>query len=370
MGNSVYQTFNKKTGNPHPCWKFYYVDFRGKRKYVTGTTSYDDTKKLADVLEAEHREMRLGLRAAPAQNRVTARFSAVRDEYLEWGAIQGGHKNYPWGKDHLRMKKIQLRYFEEKLRLKQLGDLLGTLPKVEKIVREMLSKGKSGKTVNNYTEALVSFCNWCIKREYLPNDNPLKHLQRVSHEVINVRRAMTLEEISKLFAVCKPDRKFLYLVALTTGLRASELASLRARHIDFKNGGINLEAKNVKNRKATFIQLPESILKQFELRVDSCNPEKHLLFVPKDTARAFHADLIRSEIPKKTDEGVLVFACLRNTFITMLVEAGGNPKECQTLARHSCIQLTFGVYARARSDRLLELTESVTNAIVSNDQNG
>ncbi len=52
-------------------------------------------------------------------------------------------------------------------------------------------------------------------------------------------------------------------------------------------------------------------------------------------------------------------------FVTLIIEAGANPKEGQTLARHSTPQLTMNVYARARNDRLSDLVEKVGNSILS-----
>ncbi len=362
---SVWQSKNQKTGEPHKLWKFYYIDFRGKRKFGTGTKNYEDTLKLATLLEDEHREMRVGLKPTPAENKVSSKFSVVFDEYVEWLQAQGGHHNFPVSKEHLRKKVAQLKFWEQELSLRTLGDLVGALPKVEKILREMLKAGKSGRTCNNYAESLTSFTTWACKRQYL-SENPFQYLERMSQLPESIRRALTLDEIPKLFAVCTPERRFLYLIALITGLRASELASIFAEHIDLKNSGIILEPRWTKNRKGGFIGLPEAIMQQFQDSINILGNNTPLLNVPKDTSRAIRSDLNKAGIPIETDEGKVTFHSLRNTYITLCIENGANPKEAQTLARHSTVDLTLGLYARTRQNRLNEITQNVVNAIDGN----
>jgi len=64
-------------------------------------------------------------------------------------------------------------------------------------------------------------------------------------------------------------------------------------------------------------------------------------------------------ISKKTKDGKLDFAALRNSYVTLAAEAGANVKELQTLARHSTPALTMNVYAKTRNERLSELAEKI-----------
>lgn len=74
-------------------------------------------------------------------------------------------------------------------------------------------------------------------------------------------------------------------------------------------------------------------------------------------------DLEKAGIAKITDEGKIDFHALRNTFLTLALESGANPKEAQTLARHSTVELTMNVYVQARNERLSSITESVAETI-------
>jgi hypothetical protein len=49
--------------------------------------------------------------------------------------------------------------------------------------------------------------------------------------------------------------------------------------------------------------------------------------------------------------------------LTLSIESGANLKEAQELARHSDPRLTMNIYAKARSSRMKELAESVSQRI-------
>ncbi len=367
MMPSVWQTVSKKTGQVHPRWRFWYQDYRGRRRYGTGTRDYEQTTKLAIVLEEEHREIKLGLRPIPAENKATHSLDKVRDGYLEWGKLQGGRRGHGWSPTHLRNKRSRLVWWEAELGLETLGDLHGCLAKVERSLARLREEGRSSKTVAEYGDALYSFCTWCVNREYLP-ENPLKHLQRMATAPEEIRRALTREEIARLLEVATPERQLLYLMALVTGLRAKELASLRKKHLDMKHGGVLLEPEWTKNRKPGFIALPDVLLKELKGQRGAKHAPHPLLQVPTHTARMLDRDLQAAAIPKNTDEGKVDFHAFRTTFTTLVLESGANPKEAQELARHSTPGLTMNTYARARNGRLAEITDSVAQSIWLEDK--
>jgi integrase len=160
------------------------------------------------------------------------------------------------GETHARMRRSFLGFWEERLKIKTLADLKGILPRVEKTLRELKGKGRSGKTLRNYADGLAAFCDWCKKRDYLDHD-PLEKLQPFDATPQTKRRALTPDEIRQLLAACQPNRKLTYEMALCTGLRAGELQALRVSHLDPSKGGVHLEAAWTKNRKGGFQPLPK-----------------------------------------------------------------------------------------------------------------
>jgi integrase len=97
----------------------------------------------------------------------------------------------------------------------------------------------------------------------------------------------------------------------------------------------------------------------------SAVPQNPLLYVPTQPARELKADLKTAGIPEETPEGKMDFHALRTTFATLLVETGASVKELQTALRHSTPQLSMNVYARARENRMSEVSEAIGKAVLN-----
>jgi len=51
-------------------------------------------------------------------------------------------------------------------------------------------------------------------------------------------------------------------------------------------------------------------------------------------------------------------------YLELAFEAGANHKEAQQLARHSTPELTANIYGRTRNERLIEITDRVTDMVL------
>ena len=356
----------------------FFVDMSGKQKLFTGTASKAETLRMAQRLEDEHRQIRLGYRPAPASaDRHRARpFAEVAAEYQAWGESQGGRNGRPWSKTHANERRKKLAYWRERLGLETLGDLDGILPRVEEALRELQAKELAGKTLVNYSEALKAFCIWCLGRGYLAQD-PLTGLVAFDKTPQSRRRALTTEEIKQLLDACAPHRRLAYEVAFCSGLRKRELRHLEENHLDTRRGGLMLDGAWTKNRKDTFLPLPADLVARlgafaksgeartlydrFTKRRD-CTleiPEPPLLYVPAHAARDLYKDMESTDIKPITPDGKADFHACRSAYITMLFESGADPKTVQALARHASPNLTFNVYAKTRPERLSDAVEAV-----------
>ena len=85
---------------PNKTGKFqaWYLDMNGHRVFFTGTHDRRETLRIAERLEDEHRQIRLGYREPPkSASKYKARpFTEVKEEYLAWGKAQGGRNGRPW----------------------------------------------------------------------------------------------------------------------------------------------------------------------------------------------------------------------------------------------------------------------------------
>jgi integrase len=353
-----------QVGKPHARWRFQYTDWKRRRRTATGTTSELETRKLALAVQSHHDAIRNGWKPAPKPSDRPRPIGEVVDEYLAWGAAQGGRGGRPWGTTHQRMRKTHLAWWQEQLGCELLSDLGGELGSVERALRELEAAGKSGKTLQNYSEAIAAFCDWAVERQYLDKD-PLNKLKSFDTTPNVRRRAMTPAEIRLLLEHCSPKRRLCYEAAFATGLRAGELRSLKVSNLDVVRGGLTLEAAWTKSRRAGFQPLPAWLVEGLVASAKGKSAEDPLLYVPTHTARDLEEDLKVAGIPKATDEGKADFHSCRVAYVTFVLEAGASVSEAQTLARHATAGLTLNTYARTRNERLSQVAELVGRSLRS-----
>ena len=381
----VFRTFDRKTGKAHPKWKYRIVDWDGRRKTATGSTSEGETKRMALQAEARAARIRAGLEAAPTSSHKHRHrpFDEVKGEYLAWGGAQGGKHGRPWCSVHANTRERALTWWKERLGLETLIDLDGVLPRVEEALRE-LQVNHAGKTLQNTVEALKSFCRWAVQRGYLQAD-PLTGLAPFNTTPETIRRAMTADEVRALLKVAPNHRRLLYEVALTTGLRKNELRWLSVDDLDVDGCGLRLHSQWTKNRKPGFQALPAALVERLKAFIESGRaadlyrvslrrkgstmqvPENPLLFVGTHAARELDADLAAAGISKDAPGGKLDFHALCVSFISRVIESGASVKEAMSLARHSSPNLTLNVYGRTREARLGEIVEHVGGGILPDE---
>jgi integrase len=368
---------------PNRKFQGWYRDYTGKQKFFAGTTSKADTLRMARDFEDNHRKIKLGYLPVPEASRKhrTRPFSETVKEYLAWGKSQGGRGGRPWAADHLRKREENLEWWRERLALDVLADLDDILPSVEEALREMQDKGRAGKTLANHAEALKSFCRWCVTRNYLAG-NPLKALQRFNTTPQTVRRALTPEEVQKIYAAAPEHRALLYEVAIVSGLRRGELRALSVDDLDVTNCGLRLHAEWTKNRKPGFQPLSKRLVERLKAFVASGQanllytqaafghhgarervPESPLLYVSLNISQHMAADMANAKVEKKAFGGQADFHALRVTHVSLGFEAGASVKDAQALARHSTPGMTLNTYGRTRDDCLAQIVERIGDMV-------
>jgi len=244
-----------------------------------------------------------------------------------------------------------------------------------------IERGISAKTSNDYIQAVKQFCKWMMKDKRAAI-NPLEPLEKqgTQNDRRHTRRAMTLEEIGYLLGwlenkagkkcgLTGGDRALIYRLALTTGLRKSEIEALTVDCIDFQGKSLTLAGAYTKNRQAANLPLKEDVceaLKRFVagklqgakvfrlpekasrlIKLDMTGARDHWLKQaeknPEEHKRREESDFLKDI----TDEGLIDFHSLRHTFGTMLAKSGAHPKTAQALMRHSTIALTMDRYTHS-----------------------
>jgi len=248
--------------------------------------------------------------------------------------------------------------------------------------------GLSAQTYNHYLRTAKQFTRWLVRDRRLPSD-PLVHLSNINTSVDrrHDRRALTHEEFARLLYAARtgkaiegmsgPDRSMLYVLAGWTGFRKGELGSLtRASFcLDGSPATVTVAAGYSKRRRTDTQILHPDVVEQFKVWLSGKKTEPgQLLFViseragglERDTSKMIQRDLARARelwlkeaatdaerqqheesdfLRYETRDGLFAdFHSLRHFFITSLERSGVSPKMAQTLARHSDIRLTLGIY--------------------------
>ena len=149
------------------------------------------------------------------------------------------------------------------------------------------------------------------------------------------------------------DRAMLYMLAMTTGLRASELSSVTpsAFALATDRPTVTVRAAYTKNRQEAEQPLPADVAEAFRDYLRG-RPPMAALWPGKWNERA--AEMLRVDLAgagidyRDAEGGVAEFHALRHSYISLLGRSGVSPKVTQTLARHSDIRLTMNVYSHAQ----------------------
>ncbi|GMV82510.1 MAG: hypothetical protein AMXMBFR7_36940 [Planctomycetota bacterium] len=236
---------------------------------------------------------------------------------------------------------------------------------IKEFLGRLLKKGRIGpKTYGYYVRDLKAFFKW-MRRSSRLREDPVEHLEGLGASAIakgrrRIRRALTIKEILLLlvstcdqpfrYGMKGQERALVYRLALETGLRAAELASLRRAsfHLGAKPATVFLSGASTKNLRDAELPLRNETALLLRDHLAAKLPGAKAFAMPPstETARMLRADLAAAGIPDKDSQGRVVdFHALRHTFLTLLAASGVHPKVAQDLARHSDINLTLSRYS-------------------------
>jgi integrase len=344
----------KKNGKPYGNWRIKYKDENGKWRTATGYSDKETTKTKARGLETDVERRRQGLVdpfEAPKKVSLADHLAAF-ERHLE---AKGDCA------DHVARYKARIQSIFDGCGFGSIVALCAhdAVDKVNKYLATRTDLGK--QTKNHYRTALISFCRWAEDGR-MPA-TPLSRLRKVTiTEKSRERRAISVEEIDKLLnaawvgpkthALTGEQRYWVYRLAIESGLRAGELASLTLA--SFSSDSVIVRASISKNHKIANQPLRPEFLEQLRPWLEQHDQDRRLWpsMWYRRAAEMLQVDLKAAGISYKTRDGVCDFHSLRAVYITELAEAGVDMKSMQTLARHSTPVLTMNVYAKARSETL------------------
>ncbi|GAA4424238.1 hypothetical protein GCM10023155_10030 [Bremerella cremea] len=257
---------------------------------------------------------------------------------------------------------------------------------IETYLSEQELNGLSERTRNFYARAIKHFTRWLVKFRRNQEDplSPLSATHRVNTPRRS-RRVISSDELESLIqstmqsqavyrGLTGEDRAFLYLVASNTGLRASELASLKTSSFELAEGRnlVVVEAAYSKRRRRDEQPIPTRLVAELRHYLGGKRPGS--VVWPgswnEKAAKMLRGDLKEAGLEYETGAGVFDFHALRHYFVSNLSRGGVHPKMAQKLARHSDINLTMNTYTHVELEELtkeLDRQSPVSKAPLQNN---
>ena len=347
---------------------YWYVDYKaedGTRKRVKGFKDKTATAQLAAKLEKEAELEQAGIIDRFKEHRQRPLAEHLRD--FETSLIAKGNTE-----KHAKVTVSRVERIFDGCKFRSWSDISAS--RIQKHLSELRKNDNpiSEQTSNYYLQSVKQFCKWMIQ-DRRASESPLEHLTKLNiKRGKQARRAVEPDEIRRLLEVteCEPSRfnatghqrAILYLLAIETGLRASELMSLTVSSFDFDNLTVTIKAADSKNGRETEIPLRTETALTVKSFVAGKMPNCKALDMPSiyNTAKMIRADLKAAGIdPEDNGKGKIDFHSLRHTTGTLLAASGAHPKVMQSIMRHSDINLTMSRYTHTLTGQESEAIENL-----------
>lgn len=254
-----------------------------------------------------------------------------------------------------------LTYLEEKKKM--------TLPETTQatvvgFLLHLQAKGRATSTISRMLAAIKCFYQFMVREQVLERD-PTVNLDAPKQEK-KLPRVLSVEDVLNLLQ--QPDLKTpagirdrtMLEVLYATGLRVSELVSLKISDVNMEEGYIRCLGKGAKER---IVPLGSEALKYLKFYLDharkflASNPAEDALFLNhhgrKLTRQGFWK-IIKKYAGKLNLSGSITPHTLRHSFATHLLENGADLRSVQEMLGHADISTTQ-IYTHLTKNRLKEV---------------
>lgn len=321
------------------------IRFESSRSY-----SYRDA---AELLIRRKKEVMEGKAPVPTRRIGNHMFKELVDSYLNWAQRQ---RSFPSKRAFVAQLfvgfgNLSLRHFTTKL--------------VEEFQTRRLTQGNKPATVNRLLATLKHMFTKAVDWEMV-EEEVLKRVRKVKQLPENNRRLRFLskEEMLRLKDSCNPHLRPVVLTALNTGMRKSEILSLRWDQVDFKHGFILLEVtKSGERREIPMNQILRETLQKIPRRLNNPHVFTDGKGKPFREVKGSFASALR-----KAGIRDFRFHDLRHTFASHMVMEGVDLATIKELLGHKNLTMTLryahlapGHKARAVSvmEKLLEESPTI-----------
>jgi integrase len=198
-------------------------------------------------------------------------------------------------------------------------------------------------------------------RRLLPNDRgDVARKFNVKEDRRHDRRTVSLDELRKLIETAAngkaiqgmtgPMRALCYRVAVASGMRYSEIATIKPESFDWEAPSVTVDAAYTENGETATLTLPRDLADELAAFVAPLPAGMPIFPLPVNKgAKMLRRDLAIAGIVYEDASGLFLdFHSLRCQTATLADQAGISPRVPQKIMRHSSLELT-GRYTRPRA---------------------
>ena len=336
-------------------WYYRFFDAQGVRHERKGCRDRRETEAMGAAAETEAAKVRAGLIDPKALGFRDHEARLLADHLADFESAllaKGGSKKYA-GATRKQVERVL-----SLAKARRVSDLSPS--RTLEALAALRADDMATETVNHHVRSVKGFSRW-LWRDGRAREHYLAHLATSNPEADRRRRrrALNPEEAARLIQAAERgpvvkgmsglDRARCYALALGTGFRASELASLTPERFDLAGDSptVTVSACYTKNGREAVQPIAPALAARLAPWIATLPPGRPIFQLSDRTAEMLRVDLKAAEIPYETHSGVCDFHSLRGVYISNLVSSGASVKTCQVLARHSTPSLTIGIYAKA-----------------------
>lgn len=270
-------------------------------------------------------------------------YDAAVDDFLEFAAIKGlsKHTATSYAKE---LKQLRLSFAEQGVDLTDIREVKAS--DYEEFIRRQVGKGYAPSTINIRLRTARIFGNYCMRKGFITSNTAtavdllkMRHTVGPTFTQSQLKRILDAPDVSTFEGV---RDLAIMLTFADTGIRLSELESIRTVDVIFADHAINIQrTKNGYARRIPMTKRLQAVLRAY-MKVRGLDELSSALFVTIDD-RPLNARSIQCQIRKHGERsGVLKeVQCsphvFRRTFAKFKIKAGVDIFTLQQLMGHSDI---------------------------------
>ena len=247
---------------------------------------------------------------------------------------------------HPKQQQI-LGWWRQKLGARTLAHLTPALISAQRdiLLRENIGTSaaphyRSAATANRYLAALSKACTVAVREWRWMSTNPVLQLARPK-EAARAPRFLSKDEQDALLLACgkssMPELELIVMLALTTGMRRSELRALRWTDIELKRGSIIVQHARSRERRA--VPLVPAVLALLGSHAQQRRVQADLVFARRsgNSVRALDFDHAFLDAVRATAIKDFRFQDLRHAAASFLELSGATLAEIAALLGHKTL---------------------------------